>query len=89
MNKIKKKYKEETIKQSTARKNRNIAALLKETYKGGPSIHPLDMKIQDLLTDLRHFCDIKKINFREALMEADTHYNAERKQRRRGDRYYR
>jgi hypothetical protein len=45
MNKTKKKYKEETIKQSTARKNRNIAALLKETYKGGPSVHPLDMKI--------------------------------------------
>jgi hypothetical protein len=77
MTKTKKKYKEETIKQSTARKNRNIAALLKETYKGGPSVHPLDMKITDLLVDLRHFCDIKKINFREALMEADTHYNAE------------
>ena len=51
-----------------------ITDILNEEYKGGS----FKEAITDLLTDIRHFCDITSVDFFTALRLAGDHHAAEK-----------
>lgn len=59
---------------------RRVDSALHATKRGKPEVYADESQVQDLLTDIRHWCDAHDREFAELDAAAYRHYSAERVQ---------